>query len=204
MKYTDEQLNFVRKACRELTLVELTISFNIAFGMNIKTTTMKSVMGNNRITSGRTGRFEPGHVPANAGTKGMGICKPNSGSFKKGSIPKTVKPIGSERICSKDGYILIKIAERNPYTGHKTRYKAKHIVTWEAANGKVPKGMIVRFIDGNRMDPSIENLEMISMRLNLELNRSKYNEAPDEVKRSIRLMAEIRVKQHTLTDRRKK
>lgn len=68
-----------------------------------------------KIKSGRTGQFKGGHKAWNAGSKGM--MKANKESFKKGNLPGNIKPLGSERIDSKDGFILIKIAEKNPYTG---------------------------------------------------------------------------------------
>lgn len=37
-----------------------------------------------------------------------------------------------------------------------------HVVVWEEANGPVPKGMIVVFKDGDTMNVTLENLEIIT------------------------------------------
>jgi len=118
--------------------------------------------------------------------------KPNSGSFKKGQVPATVKPIGSERICPKDGYMLVKIAEQNPYTGHKTRYKAKHIVVWEKANGKIPEGHVLMFLDGDKLNCSLSNLICISRQEQLLLNRHGFTGLPMELKPT--MLATVKVK----------
>jgi len=53
-------------------------------------------------------------------------------------VPPNRKPLGAEHICSKDGFILMKVPERDPHTGFPTRYKHKHVHIWEQAHGPVP------------------------------------------------------------------
>jgi hypothetical protein len=88
-------------------------------------------------------------------------------------VPAGIKPIGHERTCSRDGFVLIKIAERNPYTGAPTRYKSKHVHIWEKENGPVPEGHVVAFRDKEkkgRSDISIEDLELITRAENMRRN----------------------------------
>jgi hypothetical protein len=114
--------------------------------------------------------------------------------FKKGHISPNLKPIGHERICSKDGITLIKVAEPNPYTGSATRYRPKHHVVWEAANGPIPKGMVVRFVDGDKANVNLDNLEMVTKKLNLQLNRTGYSQLPAELKPVAKTACQIQVK----------
>ena len=64
------------------------------------------------------------------------------------------------------------------------------------ANGKIPKGMIVVFKDGNTMNCVIENLELISFSENMRIN-SIYR-FPQEVREVIRLTGKLKrkIKKH--------
>jgi hypothetical protein len=118
--------------------------------------------------------------------------------FKKGNTRKETRPVGFERICSRDGVILIKVAEENPYTGCKTRYRPKHRVLWEAAHGPIPKGMVVRFKNGDKMQCELRNLECISQALNLRLNTKVHSALPDAFKPMSRVLCELEVKTYGL------
>jgi hypothetical protein len=134
----------------------------------------------------------------------MGICKGNSGNFKKGSIPPNRKPLWSERIDSKDGYIIIKVPLRDPYTGFSTRYMPKHVYLYEKKHGKIPKGFKLVFKDGNRLNCKLWNLALVSDAELLEMNRQKFGDAPIELKETIMVLSKLRVKAVTLTRRKRK
>lgn len=107
--------------------------------------------------------FKKGHVPINKGTKGM---FPNAGGatrFKKGHVPQNFRPVGSER-CNVDGYWEVKVAD--PKT-----WKPKHVIVWEAANGPVPEGHCVIFLDGDKNHISLDNLALISRATNARRNQ---------------------------------
>ena len=144
------------------------------------------------ITSGRTGRFPAGHRPWNAGTKGL--TGANRTSFKKGQAPPNRRPLGAERIDSKGGFILMKIAEPDPYTGFPTRYKHKHVHIWEQAHGPVPEGMVVALIDGDKTKCELENLMLISRAELLNLNRHGYKDTPAELKPSVLALSKLQVR----------
>ena len=120
--------------------------------------------------------------------------KPNSGNFKPGDVPPNRRPLWSERIDSKDGFILIKVPERNPHTGFPTRYKHKHVWVWEQANGPVPEGHAVVFRDSDKLNCSIENLILLSRAELLSLNLHGYREMPTELKPIVLTMARIEAK----------
>ncbi|MCP3923378.1 MAG: HNH endonuclease [Desulfobacterales bacterium] len=191
-KYTSEQLNFLKKGYLSRTGPELTKAFNKKFGTSKSVKAIYTLLKRYKYKSGRTGCYSKGESPWNKGTKG--IIKPNKGNFKKGDIPANIKPIGSERICPKDGFILIKIAETDPYTGAKTRYKHKHLFIWEKEKGPIPKGMVVAFKDGNKENCTLENLMLISRAELLRLNNIQYKNTPDELKPSVLLLTKLQVK----------
>jgi hypothetical protein len=171
---------------------ELTTLFNAQFAENVTVKGLVSTIENHKIISGRTGQFVKGQEAWNLGVKGyMG---PNKTSFKKGSVPSNRKPIGSERICSKDGFILVKIKERNPYTGYPTRYKHKHVHVWEKKHGTVPKGHVVVFKDGNKLNCKPGNLMLLTRAELLVLNQHGYKEAPAELKPTILALVKLETK----------
>ncbi len=189
--YTDEQLAFLSEHYPKMAKPEMVKAFNAKFGESKTVAQIKVTLANYKIHSGRTGCFEKGQKPWNSGTKG--VCKPNSGSFQKGAVPGNIKLLGHERICSKDGYVLVKISERNPYTGAVTRYRGKHLAVWEAANGPVPEGHVLRFLDGDKLNCALSNLELISKVENLHLNQLGYSDAPKQLKPTIKALAQLRV-----------
>lgn len=190
MRYTKEQLSFLRKGYRKLSLKELTKAFNIRFAYDKKEKIIRSVIRNHKIKSGRTGHFQKGHITWNKGTKGL--THANKTSFKKGSIPANVKPIEAERIDSKTGAILIKVKERDPYTGFPTRYKYKNVYVWEKKHGKAPPGMVVAHKDGNNHNCNIKNLMLISRAVLLYLNRRDYKNLPDKLKPNMVMLARLK------------
>ena len=192
--YTTEQAQFLRNNYAGRSVAELTAIFNDRFGTDKTTQQIKTFVSKRGITSGRTGCFEKGHKTWNAGTKGLGLTGANKGSFKKGNVPANRKPLGSERICSKDGFMLIKIAEQDPHTGFPTRYKHKHVYIWEQAHGPVPEGMVVAFRDSDKLNIEPENLMLISRAELLRLNKNGYKETQDELKPSVLALSKLEVK----------
>ena len=86
------------------------------------------------------------------------------GWFKKGNRPKNRFKVGTERL-REDGYIWIKIGGPN-------RWRQKHRLLWEEANGPIPKGGIILFADSDRSNITIDNLILISKSQLLTLNRN--------------------------------
>jgi len=195
--YTIEEARFIEQAYKSMTEVEIVAAMNQRFKPQRQQKQIRAFIRNHKLLSGRTGRFERGTVSWNKGrTKYMGA---NATSFKKGSVPANRKPLGSERICKKDGFILIKVAETNPYTGFSTRYKHKHVHVWEQENGPAPDGKVVSFIDGDKTNCDISNLELISRAELLYINRNKASDLPPQLKPTLRAVAKVAVKMHELT-----
>jgi hypothetical protein len=193
MRYTKKQIHFLRIGYKKWPIPELTAQFNSRFKQKRNRGSIEAAVNNRRFLSGRTGCFEKGFIPWNSGTKGMGICKRNSGTFKKGNTPGNIKPMGYERI-SADGYIEKKIRERNPYTGAPTRFKMKQVLVWEKKYGPIPKNKIIVFLDGDQLNCRINNLELISRAEHVRLNQLKYRAAPGIIKPGIFALAKLKTK----------
>jgi hypothetical protein len=106
-------------------------------------------------------RFKAGHVPANKGKRlsefmsAEGIERSKAGRFRPGTLPHNTKPVGYERI-GKDGYVYVKVEDGKAMV-------PKHRHVWKLHHGPVPDGMLVCFIDGDRQNCDISNLELRSM-----------------------------------------
>jgi hypothetical protein len=112
--------------------------------------------------------------------------------FKKGHIPHTWKPVGSESIRS-DGYTWVKIAEPH-------KWREKHVLIWEAANGKVPKGHAILFADGNSQNITLENMLLVSRAQLVRLNQKHLVGDSADLTRAGILVADI---MNTMAERRR-
>ena len=145
--------------------------------------------------TGNDGRFTKGQESWNKGKPHPSHPNSAATTFKKGSVPANVKPIGDERV-GKDGYIEIKVPLVNPYTGHSTRYMHKHRYQWEQANGPLPKGMALKCLDGNRTNCDPANWIAVPRALLPRLaggrwGRLSYDDAPEELKPALLAIAKV-------------
>lgn len=153
------------------------------------------------IASGKAGRldgvrggatrFKKGQVPVNKGLRRPGWApgrmaetqfKPGE---RRGVAVKLYQPIGTKRI-SQDGYLERKVNDDLPL---QKRWRAVHLITWEAANGPLPAGHAVSFKDGNKKNTSLENLELIS-RAEL-MRRNSYHQYGPEIARIVQLRGAV-------------
>jgi hypothetical protein len=132
-------------------------------------------------------RFPKGHVPANKGLrrKGWAPGRMAETQFKpgvrQGVAVKLYKPIGTERV-SKDGYRERKVNDDLPL---QRRWRAVHLIVWEAANGPVPKGHAIIFKNGDKTDIRLENLLCISRADNMR--RNSYHRYPQPIPKLVQL-----------------
>ena len=144
------------------------------------------------------GMFLKGHVPFNKGMKQQEfmtaeqIEKTKATRFVKGQVPMNIKEIGYERV-NVDGYVEVKTEKG---------FVLKHRMIWEKHNGPIPKGHIVRFKNGNKLDIRIENLELVTCAQNMKDNT--IHNYPPEIKTTIRSIANInrRIKKYEQTNNR--
>lgn len=156
-------------------------------------------------TTGRTGCFPKGHVPANKGKRMPYNAASAKTQFKKGHRPANMKYLGHERVTV-DGYVEVSIAETNPHTGFERRYVLKHRLLWERKHGRVPAGHCLKSLDGNRLNTDPSNWIAVPRALLPFMNGHRgpnYDPAPAAVKPAILALAKLkharfsRVKSHS-------
>ena len=198
IEYTQAELDWLSDN-RTLPIAEYTEQFSTRFQRNdVSKKNLHALRKRKGWKTGRSGHFQKGNTPHNAGTKG--VMKPNKTSFKKGRAPQNRRPLYSERITH-DGYVEIKVPERNPHTGHATRFKLKHRWVWEQANGAIPKGHVLRFKDEDKANCELSNLELMPRGVNAILNKRGFSAMPAEIKPSAKLIAKIDHKRFELNNK---
>jgi hypothetical protein len=184
-RFTVKEIRFLERKIPGRSLADMTALFNARFGLELTEGQIGNALSRHGLRSGRDCRFRPGQVSHNKGKTG---CYPGceKGHFKKGNRPWNWKPVGSERVNA-DGYTEVKV--RNP-----KKWKCRHILVWEAANGKVPKGRVIIFADGNRSNPKLENLLMVSRSELAVMNHLGLISGCAEGTKAGKLIADIRMK----------
>lgn len=131
---TDAEIAYLKEIVPGRYVVEITKMLNEKFNLNLTVPQVQTYKQNHGLKNGVDCRFGKGHIPANKGRKQSPevYAKCAAARFKKGHKPFNFMPVGSETVKG-DGFIYVKI-------GTPRRWKQKHILIWEAANGPKPKG----------------------------------------------------------------
>lgn len=162
-KWSDEEKEYLKTIVYGRSYKEIQELMNNKFEYQFTIGQINGAIGRYGLNTGRTGYFPAGNEPWNKGTKGL--TKANKTSFKKGNIPKNKKPIGSERV-NVDGYTEIKVSEPN-------RYRLKHRVIYEQYHDvKLKPNEAIIFLDGNKQNLNIDNLEKVTRSQLLQLNQN--------------------------------
>ena len=166
MKYSDEHKEFLKKYVPGHSYREITEEFNRRFpDTQVTIGQIKGSINRYHLNTGRNGQFVKGNIPPNKGKKGYHAPGSEKSWFKKGNVPKNHKPVGSERIDPKNGYVYVKVAEPQ-------KWKMKHRIVWENAYGPIPKDHVVVFLDGDKTNFSLDNLKCISRSVNVRMNQN--------------------------------
>lgn len=137
---------------------------------------------------GKKYQFKSGGTPWNKGLKGLDIggketrFQPGN---RNGRAAEAYRPIGTERE-SKDGYLERKVHDGAPL---QSRWRAVHLIVWEAENGPLPPGHAIAFKDGDKRNFALANLELVS-RAEMMRRNSYHNYGP-EVARLVQLKGAI-------------
>lgn len=133
--------------------------------------------------SRNSGSFKKGQKPWNAGLKLAGTGRVHfRGTFEKGNKTWNTRPIGSMRYNGRDGWYR-KSGEPNQWVSY-----ARFV--WEMHTGKeVPKGHIVRLIDGNPHHVCMKNIECISRAENAL--RNSIHRYPEEYVKVRQMIGQI-------------
>lgn len=187
-KYTPEHIAFLTENIKGCPFADLTDKFNQQFGMDISRDAVVSLTAKYGLHNGVVSRgyaptqFKKGQASFNKGKKKYWEGGEET-QFKKGNKPWNYKPIGTERIDSY-GYVGVKVADPN-------KWRFKHILIWEAANGPVPKGHALIFADGNRLNVSLDNLILVTRGQLARLNQNHLIQSDPDLTRTGVIVADI-------------
>lgn len=211
--YTAEEYAWLEANCT-LPAADYHAAFCAAFNRtDVSADNIKALRVRKGWRTGRTGRFPPGATPSNKGVKcapGQGGRHPNAQrtQFKKdqprsGFAVDLYKPIGTERL-SKEGYLERKIHDGMPL---QSRWRAVHLINWEALNGPLPESHCLKCLDGDRLNTDPANWDLIHRAVNARLNGGRhkktlaYDEAAPELRPTILAIAKLK---HRASTRAKK
>ena len=194
-QYTDEQIAYLKELSeRGLFNREITRLFNERFD----TSRTENAIQQQRCKYGikTTARYywKKGCKPWNKGMKGWFAPGTERTQFKKGDMPQTWVPVGSETV-TEDGYLKVKVANPN-------KWVYKHRQVWEQHHGReVPDGHAVIFGDGDRRNIDPENLLLVSRAQLCRMNQMGLIKNDARLTQVGALIANIRNK---IGERRKK
>lgn len=114
--------------------------------------------------------------------------------FRRSRKIENVLNVGDETLCRSTGYITVKTVCPAYNMKTKRNYRYKHLVVWEAYNGPVPEGHVVRFLDGNKQNCTIDNLRLFTRAESVYLNILGYNQVHPSLKETIIGLAKLKAK----------
>jgi hypothetical protein len=142
-KYTPREIRFVEKNITGRSYTDLADMFNRHFHTALTRRQVKYIAESHGLENGRDTRYAPGHPASNIGRT----------VFKPGHKTYNYLPPGTV-VVNSYGWVEVK--------NRKGRWKLKHHIIWKAANGKIPKGHVLLFADGNRLNFELDNLLLVS------------------------------------------
>lgn len=160
-------------------MYEIMPSPAVAVALGRSKASIKNMVNKLGIKKGHnSGGFPLGNVPWNKGTHFTAGGRSAETRFRKGQLSGRAlllkQPVGALRI-NVDGYLERKINDDLPFI---RRWRAEHLVLWEAVNGPLPDGYAVVFRDGDKTNIALENLECIT-RAELMRRNSHHNHGPE-------------------------
>lgn len=211
-KYPQGMYEYIRDNSWNVSSKEMAERVKELFGYEMTPTCMKQFRQRHHIKSGLTGWYQKGHAPGNKGKKleeyvgeerAAEIKKRISATqFKKGERPMNELPVGTI-VVNSYGYKL----RKKQMTGTQwERWEFLHLATWIEHNGPIPKGMVVTFKDGNKLNCDISNLMLISKGQSAVMTRKGYrSEDPDITEAGATLAAlELEVKKKKKARKKRK
>lgn len=167
--YSDTELSWIETNQVGISRKDLAIKFNATFTRKLSADNLGALCKRKKWANGLDAVFKEGQESWNKGTKGL--TGRNRTTFKKGQVPYNHKPIGHE-YKNTQGYIMIKVAE--PRT-----FELKHRHVWALANGPIPTRHVIRFLDNDRANCSLDNLVCVLVEVNGKVNSHDLRFADD-------------------------
>ena len=179
------------KYIAELLGVSITKVYNTAWAANVKKSAeyMLTPESGRIIEPSVANQFKPGHTPHNKGKQISAEIyeKVAPTMFKRGNKPHNTKPVGTINVrADTQGrlyqYIKIKDCQWELLQRH----------VWTQANGEIPPGSVVIFLDGNYLNCELNNLQVISRRENMA--RNTIQRYPAELQEVMKLTCKLKRK----------
>lgn len=158
--YSDAELSWIKVNQVGISRKDLAIKFNATFNRELSADNLGGLCKRRKWANGLDTIFTEGQESWNKGTKGL--TSRNRTTFKKGRVPHNHKPIGHE-YQNTQGYIMIKVAEPRKF-----ELKQRHV--WQLANGTIPARHVIRFLDNDRTNCSLDNLVCVPYEVNGKVN----------------------------------
>ncbi|MFT5609507.1 MAG: hypothetical protein ACI9PZ_003326 [Parvicella sp.] len=193
-KYSAKMLKWLAVKYANRPVSAILQEFNHRFKMSVSQKALLGTCKREGIKSGRNGQFVRNQDSWNKGKKMPYNENSAKSQFKAGQVPHNTNYLGHERV-SKDGYIEISVDETNPHTGYERRYVHKHRHEWQKANGDIPKGSVLKCMDGDKSNCDPSNWELIERALLPKLTRTrKFESQPNELKPTILAITTLQYK----------
>jgi hypothetical protein len=183
--------NHSSKYIAELLGVTISKVYNTAWGAKVKKSDayMLTPASGRIIEPSVANQFKPGHTPHNKGKQMDAEIyeKVAPTMFKKGNKPANTKPVGTINVRADSSgrlYQYIKIKDSH------WELLQRHV--WTKANGEIPRGSVVIFLDGNYLNCDISNLQVISRRENMA--RNTIQRYPAELQEVMKLTSKLKRK----------
>jgi len=197
IKYSVEELFWIKSHCTMLRRAAHT-EFVLKFGRSdVSLDNYHALCKRKGWHTGRDGKFQSGQTSHNKGKSHPTTGRMGDTQFKKGGLPHNHRGPGHERICKKDGYVILIVPEKNPWTGAATRPVHKHRWMWERENGQLPEKHALKCLDGDKTNCDPKNWMSIPRailpRLNGRFGRD-FDNAPAELKPPILATAMLEYK----------
>lgn len=191
-QYTDEQLDYLKElSAQGLFNTEITRQFNQKFGTDKTETAIKSMRSKYGFKTSARYYWEEGHAPWNKGKKGVSYEGMKATQFKKGNLPQTWVPVGTESL-TRDGYIRVKVHDVRGGMSRKG-WVEKHVLVWEEHHGRpVPDGHAVIFGDGNKRNFNPDNLILVTRAQLCRMNQLGLIYDDTDLTKTGAIIAEIR------------
>jgi len=184
--YTKEEIKFVKKNIKGRPYLELLKMFNKRFKLNLRLKQLETMCDKHGIKNG-IGKFRRGHVPYNKGKK-LGHHDARYSNFK---------PFGAERVIFINKKIYVEVK-----TGH-LRWERKQALLYRKAHGRIPKGNVVIFADGNTRNFSPDNLLLVSRAELAVMNTCGLIKRQGELTRTGKIIADVKLAIGKLKTRKK-
>ena len=174
-------------------LLGVTISkvYNTAWGAKVKKSAeyMLTPASGRIIEPSVANQFKPGHTPHNKGKQMDAEIyeKVAPTMFKKGNKPYNTKPNGTINVrADKTGRLYQYIKIKDSHWELLQRY------VWTQANGEIPRGSVVIFLDGNYLNCELSNLQVITRKENMA--RNTIQRFPAELQEIMKLTCKLKRK----------